>query len=92
MGSKSKKTATKPLTDRQPMCDKNILRLLADQKGRSITEMTTHFHVTQTAIRQRLIRLAGTQLVTRKCDDTKRRSRPQYLYYITTGAAKEEIA
>ena len=73
------------------MCDNDILRLLADQKGRSLSEMATHFHVTETAIRQRLNRLAGTQLVTRKRDDTKRRGRPQYLYYITTGTANEEI-
>jgi len=57
MGSASKKTATQPLTDRQPMCDDDILRLLADQRGRSVSEMVTHFRVAHTAIRKRLLRL-----------------------------------
>ena len=84
MGKVSKKTVTKPLTDRQPMCDNDILRLLADQRGRAVSEMVAHFHVTATAIRQRLLRLTRSQLVTRKRNDERRRGRPTYLYYITS--------
>ena len=87
MGSVSKKTATKPLPDRQPMCNDDILRLLADLRGHSIAEMATQFHVTQTAIRKRLLRLMLSQSVTRKCDDTMRRGRPKYLYFITSQGA-----
>ena len=84
MRSVSKKTVTQPLTDRQPMCDNDILGLLADRRGRSVAEMTTHFHVTQTAIRARLRRLTAAQAVTRKRNDERRRGRPTYLYYITS--------
>ena len=83
MGSVFQKTVTEPPTDRQPMCDKDLLRLLADQRGRSVTEMTAHFRVTQTAIRQRLRRLMGEQLVTRKRDGERQRGRPKHLYCIT---------
>ncbi len=85
LGTMSKKTATMSVTDRQPMCNDDVLRLLADQRGRSVAEMATHFRVTQTAIRKRLVRLAVEQSVIRKRgDDAKRRGRPQYLYYITS--------
>ena len=83
MGSVSKTTETKPLTDRQPMCNNDLLRLLADQRGRSVAEMATHFHVTQTAIRKRLLRLTLVQSVTRQRDDANRRGRPPDLYFIT---------
>ncbi|MGA2258626.1 MAG: hypothetical protein ABSG53_28505 [Thermoguttaceae bacterium] len=83
MGSVSKKTVTEPLTDRQPMCNDDILRLLMDQRGRSVSEMATYFHVTQTAIRNRLLRLTLSQSVTRRRNDGRRRGRPQYLYCIT---------
>lgn len=45
-------TASTP--KRRPMCDRDILRLLADQGPRSVAEMVVHFHVTETAIRLRL--------------------------------------
>ena len=84
MGNESKQIATNPHTDRKPMCDDDILQLLADQRGRSITELVSHFHVTMTAIRNRLIRLASARKVTRKLDaGTRRRGRPKYLYFIT---------
>ncbi len=84
MESESKTTATKPSTDRQPMSDKDLLRLLADQRGRTVTEMASHFRVTQTAIRARLHRLIAAQAVIRKRSDDAigKRGRPQYLYYI----------
>ena len=68
------------------MCNDDILRLLADQRGCTVAEMATHFRVTETAIRNRLIRLAVTQSVTRKrSNETKgKRGRPTYLYYITS--------
>jgi len=94
MESVSKETVTKPLSDRQPMCNDDILRLLADQPGRTVAEMAAHFRVTQTAIRGRLIRLTVAQSVTRKRKDTKQRGRPLYLYYITSqdAAALAETA
>ncbi len=85
MGSVSTKTVTKPLTDRQPMCNDDILRLLADQRGRSVSEMAAHFHVTQTAIRNRLLRLTAAQSVIRKREAGQcGRGRPKYLYYLTS--------
>jgi len=87
MARVSKKTATKPLPDRQPMCNDDILRLLADQRGHSIAEMASHFHVTQTAIRNRLVRLMQSQSVTRRRNDEQRRGRPQDLYFITSQGA-----
>jgi len=85
MGSVSKKTANDPLTDRQPMRDIDLLRLLADQRGHTTSEMTSHFHVTQTAIRQRLIRVMWKQLVIRqRADAAGKRGRPQYLYFISS--------
>ena len=70
-------------TERQPMCDDDILRLLADQRGRSIAEIAAHFHVTLTAIRKRLIRLMHAQAVTRQRGHGEwGRGQPQYLYYI----------
>jgi len=101
MESVSKKTATNPLTDRQTMCDDDILRLLADQPGRTVAEMATRFHVTQTAIRARLARLTAAQSITRKRGDDamRKQGRPKYLYYITSSgtaalveAADEGIA
>lgn len=85
MGIAFNKTAAKPPTDRQPMCDNDILRLLADHCGHTIGAMVAHFHVTQTAIRARLLRLMLSQSVTRQRDDaTRRRGRPRYLYFITS--------
>ena len=84
MGNALKKTVTKPPADREPMCDKDLLRLLSDQVGRSIMGMADHFHVTQTAIRDRLVRLTRLQSVIRRRDDERRRGRPRYLYYITS--------
>ena len=82
MGSVSKKIVTNPVADRQPMCNDDILRLLADQRGRSVAEMAAHFRVTLTAIRNRLIRLTAAQSVTRKRDDGRGRGRPKYLYFL----------
>ncbi len=80
----------KPLTDRQPMCDEDILRLLADQQGHSIAEMAGQFHVTQTAIRNRLMRLEHRERISRQREELWRepggskRGRPRYLYFITS--------
>jgi len=73
--------------DRKPMCNNDVLRLLADQGPRSVSEMATHFHVTLTAIRNRLLRLTHSQSVTRQFDDQRRRGRPRCLYYITSRGA-----
>ena len=70
-------------TDRQPMCDNDILRLLADHSGHTLSGMAGHFHVTLTAIRNRLLRLMRLQSVTRQRNDARRRGRPQFVYYIT---------
>ena len=51
MASVSEKTVAKPLSDRQPMCDNDILRLLANDRGRTVVEMAAHFRVSDTAIR-----------------------------------------
>lgn len=81
----SKKTITKPPTDRQPMSDNDLLRLLADHRGHSVPAMVAHCHVTTTAIRQRLTRLTWTHSVTQKRGDaTGKRGRPQYLFFITS--------
>ena len=87
MGRELQESLTKPPGDRKPMCDNDILRLLADQEGRSLLAMAIHFHVTQTAIRDRLVRLTTLQSVTRRRDDERRRGRPRYLYYITSRGA-----
>lgn len=94
MGSVSRKTATKPLADRQPMCNDDVLRLLADQRGRSVSEMANHFGVTRTVIYDRVSRLMYVQAVTRQRDDvTRKRGKPQYLYYITSqGTARLAVA
>jgi len=68
----------------QPMCNNDILRLLADHRGRSVSEMATHFQVTQTAIRNRLSRLTMSQSVTRQGQKARRQGRPKYLYFITS--------
>jgi len=92
MGSISKKTATKPPV-RQPMCDDDILRILADHQGHSIPEIVAHFHVTQTAIRGRLNRLMHKQTVTRKCTNEQTqwrgRGRPKHLYFIADRATDQ---
>ena len=75
-------------TDRQRMCDDDLLRLLAEHGGCSVSEMVAHFHVTQTAIRQRLTRLMHAQSVARKCKRERRRGRPEYTYYITGRGGK----
>jgi predicted ArsR family transcriptional regulator len=90
MGSEFENTATKPLSERQPMCDGDILRLLADQHGHSIAEMAGHFRVTQTAIRNRLQRLEHRERIVRQREEswrqpgTPKRGRPRYLYFITS--------
>jgi len=92
MGSVSKKTATKPPI-RRPMCDDDILRILADHQGHSIPEIVAHFHVTQTAIRYRLNRLMHKQSVIRKRPNKQTRGpgrgRPKHLYFITSQAANQ---
>ena len=75
-------------TDRQPMCDNDILRLLADHSGHSLSGIATHFQVTLTAIRNRMLRLMQLQSVTRQRNDERRRGRPQYVYYITPRGEK----
>jgi len=65
------------------MRDEDILRLLADHSGHSLSGMAAHFHVTLTAVRNRLLRLLDVQSVTRQRDNERRRGRPQYVYYIT---------
>jgi predicted ArsR family transcriptional regulator len=86
MGNVSKQTASNPPTDRQPMCDDDILRLLADNRARTVAETTAHFRVTETAIRRRLIRLTASQSITRQRSDgaTGKPGRPTYLYHITS--------
>jgi len=84
MESVSKMTATEPPTDRQPMCNDDILRLLADQRGHTVAEMAAYFRVTETAIRKRLLRLTLVQSITRNRDDANRRGRPPDLYFITS--------
>jgi hypothetical protein len=77
-------------TERKPMCDDDLLRLLADQRGRTVSQMATHFQVTLTAIRNRLIRLQDRERVVRRREETShpsatpQRGRPRYLYYIAT--------
>lgn len=76
-------------TERQPMCNDDILRLLAERGGLSVSEMVAHFHVTQTAIRNRLMRLTAAQAVIRKRGDgAKQRGRPKYLYYLADPLGK----
>ena len=86
-------------TDRQPMCNNDILGFLADQRGHTVAEMAAHFHVTQTAIRARLWRLTEAQAVTWKSKDLRRRGRPQFIYYLASQGeammaepAEEEVA
>jgi predicted ArsR family transcriptional regulator len=70
------------------MCDADLLRLLADERGRSVSEITAYFHVTQTAIRGRLARLTRLQSVTRRrTEEPGKRGRPKYLYFITSRGA-----
>jgi hypothetical protein len=88
MESEFEKTATRPLPDWRRMCDDDILNLLADQRGRSVAQMANHFHVTKTAIRNRLIRLMHVKAVMRTCEGQRRRSRPEYTYYLTGGGGK----
>lgn len=66
------------------MCDDDLLRLFAEQGGRSVSEMVAHFHVAQTAIRRRLTRLVHAQSVVRRCKEEPRRGRPRHLYWITS--------
>ena len=75
-------------TERQPMCDNDILRLLADHSGHSLSKIATHFQVTLTAIRNRLLRLMQLQSITRQRNEERRRGRPQYVYYITPRGEK----
>ena len=72
------------MTAQQLMCNNDVLRLLADHNGRSVSELATHFQVTQTAIRNRLLRLTMSESVTRQRKEERRHGRPKYLYYITT--------
>ena len=64
------------MTEREPMCDNDILCLLVEQGNRSIAEMATHFGVTKTAIRNRLLHLMSSQSVIRQCIATRQRGRP----------------
>ena len=68
------------------MCDKDLLRLLADQRGRTVTEMASPFSSYPNSDPPRLHRLMAEQAVTRKRSDDARgkRGRPKYLYYITS--------
>ena len=75
-------------TDRQPMCDNDLLRLLAEHDGRTVADIAEHFHVTYTAIRNRLTRLMQSQAVSRKLKFVQSRGRPQHLYYITSSGKK----
>ena len=88
MASELKKTVTEPLADWRPMCDDDILRLLADQCGRSVAGIAAHFHVTQTAIRKRLLRLEDRQRIVRQREEVRpginKRGRPTYQYFITS--------
>ncbi len=83
MGSMAEKTEPESATDRQPMCDNDVLHLLADQRGRTVAEMAAHFRVSKTAIRGRLMRLMRGHCVNRECEGGPRQSRPEYTYYIT---------
>jgi|SRR5271157_4830594 len=77
------------MSARQQVSDNDILRLLADHRGRSVLSMAEHFAVTQATIRNRLLRLTLAQAVTRKRDDmTYKRGKPCYQYYITRRGAK----
>ena len=71
-------------TDRQPIRHKDLLRLLAERGGCSIAEMAAHFHVTQTAIRQRLVPPMHTQSVARRYKGERRRGRPRFIYQIAS--------
>jgi predicted ArsR family transcriptional regulator len=83
VGSMYTTTVTSPPANRQPMCDDDLLRLLADQRPRSVAEMAAHFHVTWTAIRCRLVRLMKTHAVVREPVPSQgRHGRPKYLYYL----------
>ncbi len=75
------------------MCNDNVLRFLADREGHTVSEMVNHFRVTQTAIRARLQRLSAEQTVMRQRRDdlSRKRGRPQFLYYIT-GRGEERLA
>jgi predicted ArsR family transcriptional regulator len=87
MQIESDKTVTQPLTDRQFMCDDDLLRFLMDERGRSISEIASHFHVTATAIRNRLTRLTAAQSVTQNRDAVMGRGRPRLRYFITSEGA-----
>ncbi|MEI8375553.1 MAG: hypothetical protein WCJ35_22255 [Planctomycetota bacterium] len=89
MGNELKKTPTKSPTDRQPMCDKDLLSFFADHQGYSVIEIAAHFHVTQTAIRGRLTRLMAAELVTRKVEVTRERGRPKHTYFLTSRAVDQ---
>ena len=93
MESVSQNSPGRPPADRQPMCDNDILRLLADQRGRAVAEIATHFGVTQTAIRNRLLRLELRERIERQQEEfaghgaAPKRGRPHYLYFITSRGA-----
>jgi len=74
--------------ERQFMCNNDVLRFLADEQGRTLAEIATHFGVTLTAIRNRVIRLMQLQSVTRQRNDQRRRGRPQFRYSITSHGAE----
>ncbi|MGO9108688.1 MAG: hypothetical protein ACLP9L_05595 [Thermoguttaceae bacterium] len=76
------------MTTRRCVSDNDILRLLADQRGRTVLSMAERFAVAQITIRNALLRLTLAQAVTRKRDDTThKRGRPSYVYYITRRGA-----
>ena len=66
MESVSKETATQPPTDRQFMCNDDLLRLLADQRGCTVSEMAAYFHVSTSVIRKRLRRLIACNRLSKK--------------------------
>jgi len=89
MGNELKKTTSKSPTDRQPMCDNDLLGWFADHDGYSVSEIAAHFHVTQTAIRGRLTRLMAAELVTRKVVVTRERGRPKHMYFLASRTADQ---
>ena len=85
MRNAPKRTTPKPPTARQRAADNDVLRLLADQRGRTVSSIAHHFAVAEPSIRIRLLRLIEAQAVSRTPDDmTPRGRRTRYLYRITS--------
>jgi predicted transcriptional regulator len=71
------------------MRDIDILRLLADRRGRSVRNLAEHFAVSSTRITQHLNRLMLAQAVTRKRNDSPfRGARLGYVYFISREGLK----